>query len=884
MLNQTELETYFDKHNLSTVARQVIHTVRSSPPTRRVKSGAANVSCRYASRKMGMIIQAESHKNELPAVVTWDSDNVTHELYDQPPKVKLRYRATNGRLVNHLATPDFFLLQDGFVGWIECKTEEWLQSRTAEGSELYVRDAGGHWRCPPGERYAADLGLGFRVRSSAETNWNRCRNIEFLADYLDERCPPALQEGIDLVRSTMGTQAWMPIKRLIDAGCDADVVYKMVADELLHADLDRDLLAEPERAMLFRDRQSREAYRIHLESNRLPAVSTLRPIQVAAGQSLIWDGKPWRILNVGDEDVFMEDAERVIGSLRKSVLEQMVRDGIVTGLPEEPGSGSGEIEGMVRSASPQDFEHAMFRYRCLFPEKADGVASNASARAIRKWRSMYRRSEQAYGNGFMGLLPKIHRRGNRERKVDQAVIDIMNRVIDDFYAQPGEKSLVSCWGEACRQCEEKGLSAPGERTFRNEIKRRSANAMVVAREGEKAAYADSEFFWRLERTTPRHGDRPFEIGHIDHTELDLQFVGARKGENLGKAWLTVLIDANTRMVLAWALLFDAPSYRSCMAVIRDCIRRHGRIPKYIVVDKGSDFESVYFECLLARIESHKKTRPGSKPRFGSIIERFFGMSNEAFVHNLIGNNKALQKPRSMSKTHDPRELAVWTLPEFRDAFEGFLNNAYSCMEHSALGMSPKEAMAVGMRQAGIRSHLLIPYTRDFVIMCLPTTNKGTAKVDAGRGVKVGYTYYWTPEFRDPKYAKTNVPVRYDPFDASTAFVWLGDHWALCRSELAAEFQGRSEKEIQDATREIRARLKREDSRRALNARMIAGYLRETAATEESLRQRSRREDMLDAHDLRVIPEPLQIDTGTGNAQSGQDGWNNLAIKFFGDFE
>lgn len=88
------------------------------------KSGRHNVACRFASRKMGMTIQAESHRNELSAVVTWDADNVTHEFYDQPLKVKLRYRAKNGRLVNHLATPDFFLLQEGFTGWVECKTEE----------------------------------------------------------------------------------------------------------------------------------------------------------------------------------------------------------------------------------------------------------------------------------------------------------------------------------------------------------------------------------------------------------------------------------------------------------------------------------------------------------------------------------------------------------------------------------------------------------------------------------------------------------------------------------------------------------------------------------------------------------------------------------------
>ena len=45
-----------------------------------------------------------------------------------------------------------------------------------------------------------------------------------------------------------------------------------------------------------------------------------------------------------------------------------------------------------------------------------------------------------------------------------------------------------------------------------------------------------------------------------------------------------------------------------------------------------------------------------------------------------------------------------------------------------------------------------------------------------------------------------------------------------------------------------------------------------------------REDMLEAHDLRVVPEPLMIPSDTGNELPVRDNWNNLAIKFFGDFE
>ena len=150
MMDKTQLDAYCERNGITQKARLVIDQVRTSPPTRRVQSGIHNVACRFSSRKMGMVIQAESHKNELPAVIGWEHDKQTYEFYDQPPKVKLRYTGRNGKSVSHMATPDFFLLQEGFAGWVECKTEEWLKSRAAEGSTLYVRDGNGGWRCPAG--------------------------------------------------------------------------------------------------------------------------------------------------------------------------------------------------------------------------------------------------------------------------------------------------------------------------------------------------------------------------------------------------------------------------------------------------------------------------------------------------------------------------------------------------------------------------------------------------------------------------------------------------------------------------------------------------------------------------------------------------------------
>jgi transposase InsO family protein len=96
----------------------------------------------------------------------------------------------------------------------------------------------------------------------------------------------------------------------------------------------------------------------------------------------------------------------------------------------------------------------------------------------------------------------------------------------------------------------------------------------------------------------------------------------RTGRSLGRPWLTLLVDAFSRRTLATCLTLDAPTYRSCMLVLK----RHGRLPQTLVLDGGREFESTYFETLLARYECTKKTRPPAKARFGSVCERLFGTS------------------------------------------------------------------------------------------------------------------------------------------------------------------------------------------------------------------------------------------------------------------
>ncbi|MGK3902471.1 hypothetical protein ABI046_14895, partial [Enterococcus faecium] len=90
------------------------------------------------SSKMGRTIQAESRTCELASVWTWEFDPQTYEFWDQTLPLMVRYVRSDGRQSSKAITPDFLLLQESYVGWVECKTREWLEARRAAEDVNFV--------------------------------------------------------------------------------------------------------------------------------------------------------------------------------------------------------------------------------------------------------------------------------------------------------------------------------------------------------------------------------------------------------------------------------------------------------------------------------------------------------------------------------------------------------------------------------------------------------------------------------------------------------------------------------------------------------------------------------------------------------------------------
>jgi transposase InsO family protein len=741
---------------------------------------------------MGTIIQFESHRVELPFVYELEHDPEVLEYYDQPPSIPLTYHHTNGRRLSVTHTPDYFVLRRDSAGWVECKTSQDLENLGAKSPNRYVRISDGRWHCPPGEAHASAVGLDYRVWLSAQVKWIFQRNLQFLEDYMRFDSADATNFVNPLIKAAVQAEPGILLQKLLEkfqGVVEPDEIYLLIASGGVYVDLSSAAIAEPDKVHVFINAEMAAACQI--------ACAELKRV--------------------------------------KPICEQINSPQV-----QAPEAHS-EAFQLLAAASEQDLVTANQRFNLVKDHLAGEKTPDAiSVRTLRLWAAQYRLGKELYGSGYVGLLPKTRKRGNRISRLPEESRNLLTAFIENDYENLKQKTKVASWTALKRKCDEAGIVTPSYVTFCTAVRVRPAFDQKLKRQGHRAAYVHAPFYFELERTTPRHGDRPFEIGHIDHTQLDIEVVCSHTNRPLGRPWMTIFTDAFSRRCLALYLTFDAPSYRSCMMILRDCVRRHSRLPQIIVIDCGPEFQSTYFESLLARYECTKKTRPAAKARFGSVCERLFGTTNTQFIHNLRGNTQITRNVRQVTKSNKPVGQAAWTLGCLYDYLSTFLFEIYDTIEHPALGQTPREAYSASLKTSGTRLNRQIPYDQAFLMATLPTTQRGAAKVLPGRGVIINYFYYWAEAFRDPAIENHDVRVRYDPFDIGTAYAFVKNRWTECHSEHYVVLHGRSQKEIMLASKELRRQHQLHPRERfTITARKLADFLESAEAEERCLLQRLR---------------------------------------------
>jgi putative transposase len=623
-----------------------------------------------------------------------------------------------------------------------------------------------------------------------------------------------------------------------------DAIFTLITRSQLYVDLSATPLIDHDAVHLYTNRATAEAQALLLAS-QVPSTASsaaeqpVPPLALTANMELLWDGRLCTLLNLGQTTTTLRPETGALVEIPHTDFVRLIDTGKIT-LPRAPSASSflalpADVQRAWSAASERDLEIATQRYQALH---TPATASAVPSRTLRSWAARFHEAEAMYGVGFVGLLPRTSRSGNRILKAPQETLTLLESCIAEHFEQPTQPHARAVYRLYGQQCAQQGLSALSERTFYRRIAARRGPAQTHARRGQRAAYREQPWYWALTRTTPRHGDRPWEIVHLDHTELDIELRTATN-RLLGRPWATVAVDAYSRCILACYLSFDPPSYRSCMMVLRVCVRRHQRLPQTLVVDGGPEFQSVYFESLVARYGCTKKTRPGAQPRFGSVVERLFGTTNTAFIHNLLGNTQATQHVRTMTTAVDPQRHAIWQLGDLYEYLCEWAYQIYEQTPHATLGVTPREAYVTGLERGGARDHRRIAYDEAFLMATLPSTRTKTAKVIPGQGVKVHYLFYWHDALRHPEVERTRVPIRYDPFNIGVVYAYVHSQWVPCRSQYYAAFVGHSEKELALATEVLRQQARMSHRAASITPIRLAEFLAHVHEHERVLVQRLR---------------------------------------------
>lgn len=508
------------------------------------------------------------------------------------------------------------------------------------------------------------------------------------------------------------------------------------------------------------------------EAGVMTMSSVLRKLGIAQSTTLlrlIDDGKVIALLDKHR----LADLEDALIGLDKSKLEevnetrlQVIEASRMEGTPHTEAPSLDQVKAMV------------FRLGQLkTPEEAA-----VSPRTLRRWRVAL---QNAHGD-VRSLVPQTHRRGNRYRRIDAGDINLMRRAIEDYLLVPNPRKITAAYyayanmrAQENAQVEASFAKPPSLPTFFAEVNRIPLVNRCRAQGGSRLANTVEPPTDPTDRSLSPI--RPFERAHIDHYLIDQHVVVLRSSKKkilTKRAWLTVMIDQATHAVLAMSISFRSPSRHACSCVIRDCVRRHGRLPEIIVVDHGSEFESVYFEALLARYGVTKHERPPHDPRFGGPIESTFHSIREEMIRSLPGSTSNDERGRAISTSHRGQSLACWRLHEVYDAYEIYFFQHFN-LKMRGTSISSSDIEFNELMATFPFSGMSVDYCEAFLIAtAIPLDRKFT--VTHSRGITHHGRWYFHPALVQVDNG-AKVDVLEDPWDHYRIYASVNHKWVTCLS-------------------------------------------------------------------------------------------------------
>jgi putative transposase len=263
-----------------------------------------------------------------------------------------------------------------------------------------------------------------------------------------------------------------------------------------------------------------------------------------------------------------------------------------------------------------------------------------------------------------------------------------------------------------------------------------------------------------------------QVWQSDHTPADILLVDTN-GNQLGRPWLTTVVDTYSRCVVGFNLGFDAPSSTVVALALRHAIlpKTYDKdydlhcswgtygVPAYFFTDGGKDFRSNHLQQIGSQLGFTCYLR--RKPSEGGIVERVFGTLNTQLFSTLPGytGSNVQERPERADKD------ACLTIKDLERHIVRFLVDNYNQTLDARMG----DQTRFQRWESGLIDTPILPTDRELDLCLMKSTQR---RVQRGGIVQFENMIYKGENLLG--YEGKQVSLRYDPNDITTVWVYRRD--------------------------------------------------------------------------------------------------------------
>lgn len=322
-----------------------------------------------------------------------------------------------------------------------------------------------------------------------------------------------------------------------------------------------------------------------------------------------------------------------------------------------------------------------------------------SVRTVRRWLGNYRLRRD--------VTALVDGRHERRRSIDGALLEILEDAIESTLLTRNRKKKFDAYDEVVALIENKNRGVNDE-ALRIRIPSRAAIYRILrdidnyGADKRRLGTAEANNRNRTALATLRP-KRNLERVELDHMLLDIILVDDRTGLVLGRPWLTVAIDCNSRLIVGLHLSFDSPCANSVLQCIKSGIMPKDAVlarfpdisapwPAYgvwhkLVLDNGMEMHSDRLKRAVLELGISLAYCPSRKPWYKGHVERFNRTVNDGLIHSLPGTTFSNPTHRA---GYPSKEMACLGFRAFEKILYRWILEVYHRRPHRALRCSPLE--------------------------------------------------------------------------------------------------------------------------------------------------------------------------------------------------